>query len=129
MIKALNVHVPNECIDRAHRIGKIHEDDEGKQRQQIIVRFTTWRHRTAVYQARKNDNNKKYAIRLDLTKERLNLLKDAREILSGKDSPGIDFVFADVNCRIMAKLSDGSLKGFCNISEFETLRSGQVNDG
>ena len=121
VIKSMKVQVPNECIDRAHRIGASYKDKEGKQQQSMIVRFTTWRHRTAVYKGRRNDTKKNYGVRLDLTRERLNLLKAAREFLLEKDPPEIDFVFADVNCRIMAKLSDDSLKGFYSIEELKRL--------
>ena len=52
-------------------IGNIKEEC-GKRYRQIIVRFTTWHHRTEVYRARKNSD--KYRIRLDLTKERLKVM-------------------------------------------------------
>ena len=42
--------IPEACIDRAHRIGK---KTPGRIRP-IIVRFTTWRHRTMAYRKRKD---------------------------------------------------------------------------
>ena len=49
----LGVDIPDVVIDRAHRIGRP-RIVQGKRVHQVIVRFTTWRHRTLVYRARKN---------------------------------------------------------------------------
>ena len=68
----LNVEIPENVIDRAHRIGKVVKINVNNARQ-MIVRMTTWRHRTMVYEARQNCG--KYKIKLDLTKHRINLLK------------------------------------------------------
>ena len=69
----LKVDIPDVAIDRANRIGLVVEDSSTKKRYHpIIVRFTTWRHRTAVYRARKATN--KLQVRMDLTKRRLKLL-------------------------------------------------------
>ena len=48
----IGVDVPDTVIDRAHRIGKM-AIIKGKQVKQMIVRFTTWRHKSMVYKARK----------------------------------------------------------------------------
>ena len=95
----IGVEVPDAVIDRAHRIGPKSFAD-GKAKQQVIVRLTTWRHRTAIYRARKKSN--KVKIRLDLTKPRLNLIIAANELLKEhKDS----FALADVNCRPRVKFN------------------------
>ena len=91
MFKKLNVKVPDTVIDRAHRIGNRH---------QMIVRFTTWRHRTLVYRARKKPESP-YKIRLDLTKKRLNTVIATNDVLQAKK---LGFSFADVNCRLCAKI-------------------------
>ena len=56
----LEVQLMNECIDRAHRIGPIKEikDDNGSStvQQPIILKFTTWSTRMAVYRAWKKLN-------------------------------------------------------------------------
>ena len=44
----LGVDIPDQVIDEAHRIGDI-KLIEGRRYKQMIVRFTTWRHRTLVY--------------------------------------------------------------------------------
>ena len=84
MVKKLNVNVPDVVIDRAHRIGKRH---------QIIVGFTTWRHRTLTYRARKKPESP-YKIRLDLTEKRLNTVIATNNVLKAKK---LGFSFADVN--------------------------------
>ena len=56
-------------IDRAHRIGKTYFDKNfSKNRKSIIVKLATFRHRTIVYQLKKNmkDNVK---VHIDLTKK------------------------------------------------------------
>ena len=49
----MNFDIPDAVIDRAYRIGQTIKTDEGKVTQQVIFRFTTSRHRTAVCRARK----------------------------------------------------------------------------
>ena len=83
LIKETGIDVPKESIDRAHRIGRV--SDNGKQ--QIIVRFKSFRERTLVYRSRKKC--KKAAVFLDLTKRRLDLLFWAREAI--KTKPAIEF--------------------------------------
>ena len=99
----LKVDVPDLAFDRAHRIGKVSQEKEkGKTYQSIIVRFTTWRHRTIVFRARKN--TRKVRIKLDLTRKRIKLLEQANEMLDETDG---FFAMADVNCRLCLKLDDG----------------------
>ena len=114
IFRELKVSIPDAVIDRAHRIGKIKEEG-GKRYRQIIVRFTTWRHRTEVYRARKNSD--KYCIRLDLTKERLKIMGKANDILKdmGRASESC-YVFSDVNCRMCLKY-DGKFQYFGNTNE------------
>ena len=52
----LKVDIPYTVIDRAHRIVRMKVID-GKTVQPMIVRFTTWRHRTDVYRAREGVKN------------------------------------------------------------------------
>ena len=96
----LKVSVPDNVIDRAHRIGRP-KVVKGKRIHTMIVRFTTWRHRTAVYRARKSCP--KYKIRLDLTKKRLDTVIKSSKLLEEKQ---LGFVFADINCRLCAKIGD-----------------------
>ena len=100
MFKELKVAISDEVIYRAHRIGKP-KVKNGINIHTMIVRFTTWRHRTAVYRARKVSS--KYKIRLDLTKKRLNAIVKVSKDL---DTKKLGFAFADVNCRLCAKVGD-----------------------
>ena len=98
----VEVDVPDAVIDRAHRIGPKSIRD-GRAKQQVIVRFTTWRHRTAIYRARKKSSNVR--IRLDLTKARLNLISAANDLLKQYND---SYAFADVNCRPRYKFNGNS---------------------
>ena len=60
-----SINVPDACIDRAHRVSKT--DDT------VIVRFTTFHHRTMFYRKRKKLKNG-VKVHLDLIKARLDLL-------------------------------------------------------
>ena len=95
LFEEMEVDFPENVIDRAHRIGGIKSSDGMPSSQAIIVRLTTWHHRTMVYQARKKAKVAKF--RLDLTKARLDLLIAAQELL--KPHPNC-FAFADINCRL-----------------------------
>ena len=116
VFEEIEVDVPEDEIDRAHRIGKKYRED-GKNEQAMIVKFTSWKYRTAVYRARKKAN-KKY-IQLDLTSRRAGLLKDAKKKAEGHEN--IDFIFVDVNCRLGLKKLDGTFKYFNNVSELESI--------
>ena len=90
--------VPDEVIDRAHRIGATYTDrDSNVKCQSVIVRFTTFRHRTIIYRARKELKNN-VSVHLDLTKNRYAILKEARQIVEKNEK--IKFVYADINCRM-----------------------------
>ena len=97
----LKLNIPDAVIDRTHGIGQA-KIVAGKRTRQMIVRFTTWRHRTAVYRTRKSCNQ--YKIRLDLTKRRLDTIIKTTEMLQEKGLQG--FTFADVNCRLCAKIGN-----------------------
>ena len=85
----LELDIPGSCIDRAHRIGK---KTPGRVRP-IIVRFTTWRHRTMVYRKRKDCVNCR--ITLDLTKTCMDILKEAIDL--ARESDHISYAFADIS--------------------------------
>ena len=93
MFMKLKVSIPDTVIDRAHRIGN---------RNQRILRFTTLWHRILVYRARKKPESP-YKIRLDLTKKRLNTVIATTDVLQAKK---LGFSFADVNCKLCAKIGD-----------------------
>ena len=96
LFKEAKVAVPDNVLDRAHRIGPSYKDKiTSKKCKSIIVRFTTFRHRTLFYRARKNLKSG-FKVKLDLTKSRFNLLKKANDHV--KEIPAISFCYEDVNC-------------------------------
>ena len=69
VFKEIDVAVPDEVIDTAHRVGKKEKSSQtGVIGQAMIVKFISWRHRTAVYRGRKKLQDKR--IQLDLTSKR-----------------------------------------------------------
>ena len=96
--------VPVSCIDRAHRIGSEYKSYRSKKKCcSIIVRFMSFRHRTMFYQNRKR--LKDVRIKLDLTKRRYKILKDAIDI--AKEHPDLYYVYAYVNCRLKVVFKGG----------------------
>ena len=74
LIDESGVSIPDSAIDRAHGIGK----KKGKS-QAVIVRFTTHRHRTLFYKARKKIKSGP-KIHIDLTKKQFDLLKEVQNL-------------------------------------------------
>ena len=64
--------VPDAFLDRAHRVGKPYVGADGVRKHQVIVKFTTWYHRTEFYRKRKNLSVVK--VYLDLTQSKFKLL-------------------------------------------------------
>ena len=111
------VVIPDLAIDRVHPVTKPFTDDNGVKRRGLICKFTTWRHRTQVYRARKSF--KDISIRLDLTKDRLNLLKAAQLLIKGNEQ--FLYAFADVNCNLGIRRRDESVFYFSSLHEVEEL--------
>ena len=106
----LDLDISASDIDRAHRVGR--------EKQSMIVKFHSFRKRTALYKARKNNNlSQNIKIRLDITKARLDLLDKAKALIV--DNGPVDFVFADVNCNCVARLKSKSYKFFNDIESFK----------
>jgi len=122
VIKKLDVDIPDCCIDRAHRTGKPYEKD-GVKYHAMIVRFTTWRHRSLVYKSRKN--SEKYDIKLDLTKERLEFLKKCQDYVKNLENSFVKFVCADINCNMVARLVSGR---FIFIESLDQLKDLCLNE-
>jgi uncharacterized coiled-coil protein SlyX len=100
VITECGLSIPDEVIDRAHRIGK-GRVIAGKRCRQVIVRFSTFRHRTMLYQARIRTKN--HRIYLDLTKHRKQVLDEINTTIASKEIPDC-YAFADVNCHLCVKL-------------------------
>ena len=86
--------------------------------QSIIVRFTTFRHRTLFYRARKNLKGE-FKVKLELTKPRFNLLKKSNHRV--KEIPAISFCYIVVNCRLRVKFHDAKQEDIF-FSTFDELR-------
>lgn len=81
IITATELDIPDLVIDRAHRVGAGYNNKPPA----MIVRFTTSRHRTKLYRARKEIKEIfGYSLQVDLAKEHLHTLKRVREI--GRDT-------------------------------------------
>ena len=81
----------------------------------MIVKFFSFGKRTQVYKSRKDIENIK--VHLDLTKPRLKLLEEAKELITSECS--VDFVFADINCNVVARMKNNQYKFFNNINTFK----------
>ena len=103
------VTIPDAVLHRAHPVSKSNHD--------VIVRFTTFRHRTLFY--RKPKTLKGKSVHLDLTKSRLKLLSDANNLMSSRND--IAFCYADINCRCKVRYSDGKELFFESISGLEDI--------
>ena len=107
MCKEASVDIPDTVIDRAHRIGKTYTENKTKKScKSIILRFTTFRHRT-----------------MDLTKKRYSLLMSANKFVANHDS--VKFCYADINFRRKIKWSDDSVSDafFNSLNELNEIVS------
>ena len=115
--------VPVSCIDRAHRIGFECKSYRNKKKCcSIIVRFMSFRHRTMFYRIRKR--LKDVRIKLDLTKRRYKILKDAIDL--AKEHPDLNYVYADVNCRVKVVFKDGSSNFFNDIDDLKSIINNRI---
>ena len=72
------------------------------------MKFSSWKLRTAVYIERKK--LKSFKVRLDLTQRRANPLSKAMSLI--KKNPEVDFIVANINCRLGTRLKDGDIRYF-----------------
>ena len=90
------VDIPNEVVGRAHRIGPSYTDKNSNvECKSVIVRFTTFRHRTMADRAKKKMKSV-VRVKLDLTKSRYTLLTDANKVVN--QNLDIKFCYVDINC-------------------------------
>ena len=80
----------------------------------VIVRFTTFRHRILFYRKQKSLEGK--SVHLDLTKSRLQLLNDAKKVITKNN---ISFCYADINCRCKVRFTDSTESFFESLSDLE----------
>ena len=105
--------IPESVIDRAHRIGR-----KGKKPPAIIVKCTTWRHRTLMYRHRETINkNHKWRVSLDLTRANISILEDVRRAVERDKVEEVTFVACDVNCQPFMCTTDKKLIRFSSVEE------------
>ena len=119
LINEAQIEIPDSVIDRAHRIGPVRKDSDNNKTPSIIVRFSTFRHRTRLYRARKT--LKSARVRLDLTKIRYKLLGDARMMV--EKNPKVNFVYADINFRLRLRPMKGDDISFESMEELDEIIS------
>ena len=114
--------IPLSCIDRAHRIESECKSYRNKKKcSSIIVRFMSFRHRTMFYRNRKR--LKDVRIKLHLAKRRYRILKDPIDL--AKEHPDLDYIFADVNCRLKVIFKDSTSSFFNGIDNLKSM----INNG
>ena len=101
-----SINIPDACIDCAHRVSEI--DDT------VMVRFTTFLHCTMFYTKRKELKNG-VKVHLDLTKARLELLIKAIKYV--KNLSNVDFVYANINCRLKIHFSNNNESFFDSMDD------------
>ena len=89
------VTIPDALLDWAYCANKNNYNG--------IVRFATYHHRTLFYREHKTLKSK--SVHLDLTKYRLKLLTDAKNLISSRSD--IAFCYADINCRCKVRFFNG----------------------
>ena len=85
----------------------------------IFVRFTTFRHRTAFYRARKSIGNRAQ-VRLGLTKRRYDILEAGNEFIKSIGHTA-KFCYADINCRMIIKWGNNSEEFFESLQGLKDL--------
>ena len=95
LITEYGCEIPDVIIDRAHRDCRGYKDKtRNGECKSIVVRFLTFRYRTLLY---RNRNRLKIAkVRLDLTKKRYKIFKDAIDFVEAYKN--VDYVMVDINC-------------------------------
>ena len=111
----VEVAIPDAVLDRAHRVSKSNHD--------VIVRVITFRHRTLLYRKRKTLKGK--SMHLDLTKTRLKLLNDPKNLISSRSD--IAFCYPDINCSCKVRYSDDKELFFESISDLEDILDDNEN--
>ena len=118
LITEAKCEIPDAVIDRAHRIGKVYKDKNSKELcKSVIVRFTTFRHRTKFYYARNSLKNVK--VKLDLTKERYGIYKEALDLVENHSK--VSYAMVDINCRLKVVLKNGKGIFFTDIESLKNI--------
>ena len=116
LFKKAEVEIPDAVLDGSHRISKENND--------VIISFTTFRHRTLFYRNCKKLKNQ--SIHLDFTKSRLSLLNEARKLIENNEN--IAFCYADINCRCELRFKNNDELFFESLDVLKSKLSGYSND-
>ena len=119
------VDIPNEVVDRDHRIGPSYTDKNlSVKYKSVIVRFITFWHKTMAYRLKKK-MKPGARVKLDLTKSRYMLLVHANKVV--KRNLDIKFCYADINCGLKIKWVDESIgdKFFSSMDELQEILGNQ----
>ena len=122
--QALGVPYNANNVDRAHRIAKPYKRDNIEY-QAIIVKFKSFAPKRQLYNARprgafdQRQDNQKFSIAVDLTRDNYILLNKARELT--KDNELIQYCFGDVNCRLGLKTRRDNIVFFKDIIELNKI--------
>ena len=113
------IEITDANIERAHRVGKPKINSNGTKTHQMIVKFKSWNVRSNVYRQRKTLNSAK--VYLDLTKRRLDLKKLAIEKCN--DEEQVAFAYANFNCKLALRLTNGTVRYFNSEEELNNILS------
>ena len=103
------VEISDAVLDNAHRISKVNND--------VLVRFTTFRHRTLFYRNRKKLKNQSI---------HLSSLTEARKLIENNED--IAFSYADINCRCKLWFKNNDEYLFESLDVLKSKLSGYSND-
>ena len=82
----------------------------------------SFRYQTMFY--RNGKRPKDFRIKLDLTKRRYKILKDAIDL--AKEHPDLNYVYVDVNCRLKVVFKDGSSNFFNDIDDLKSIINNRI---
>ena len=110
-----------EQIIRFHRSSKPKDSRDGGQVSQCLVKLRSWDKRAELHRANKKARDSKKSVRVyhDLTKRRLTVLNQARDILAGKASNDT-FVYVDINSSLKLRVK-ARMYAFNTLDEFKVL--------
>ena len=116
LITESRCEIPDVVIDRANRIGKGYEDKtQNFPCKSIIVRLSTFQHRTLLYRNRNKLKNAK--VQLDLTKKQYKIFTDATDFVKAYKNVG--YVMIDITYRLKVFFRNGCSSFFDNISDLQ----------
>ena len=87
-------------------------------KQEIIVKFATFRHHTLLFRARRKLKNG-FKLHVDLSNKRFKLLLVAQKYV--ENAGEVKFVYADVNCNLKVKFRNDEENFFTSIQELEDI--------